>query len=324
MKKLIKGAMFLALVGTVIIGCEKNDSQDIAPNEAQPPKNKLTQNKDAGNLISFEDTINNVAIHYSSQFIENDLQLSIEVNEGNSQNSINESIIVEASWISLSNNMPAIISEIQQRLSVNFTFSEITAMSIAMEEMVSMNIQDLNESELKDLRIQGLFICNSILKSIRRQVFFNNQDPSNPQSHLLTNTSNSVNGGFKREMTAFTLSEDVILNVNDIINAVQGDPQFALDKGASFFPTMLSNYEHSNITFYDFEQMVLSYTANNPNDFNDPTSPAGLRWPKGSDHGCCANYSGPCYYWHPICWVHDKLCSDCKPGWFCFSGCVPD
>jgi hypothetical protein len=308
-----------------MIGCEKKDSQDITPNKVQSSKNILTQNKDAGSLISFEDTINNVVIHYSSQFIENDLQLNIEVNqEGNSQNSINESITVEASWESLSNNMPAIISEIQQRLSVDFTFSEITAMSAAMEEMVGMKIQGLNESELKDLRIQGLFISNSILKSIRRQVFLSNQNPSNPQSHLLTNNTNSVHEGFKREMTAFTLSEDVILDVNNIINAVQGDQQFALDKGATFFPTMLNGYQHSNITFYDFEQMVLSYTTNNPNDFDSPTSPSGLSWPRGSDHGCCGNYSGPCYYWHPVCWAHDKLCSDCEPGWFCFSGCVPD
>ncbi len=44
----------------------------------------------------------------------------------------------------------------------------------------------------------------------------------------------------------------------------------------------------------------------------------------GSDHGCCGNYSGCCLYWHPGCYVHDKMCTDCKPEWFCLPGCKPD
>ena len=44
----------------------------------------------------------------------------------------------------------------------------------------------------------------------------------------------------------------------------------------------------------------------------------------GSDWGCCANYSGCCFYRSIECYIHDRLCSDCEPRWFCFSGCVPD
>lgn len=45
---------------------------------------------------------------------------------------------------------------------------------------------------------------------------------------------------------------------------------------------------------------------------------------KGSSHGCCGNYEGCCYYRHMYCYVHDKLCTNCTPSWFCFNGCVPD
>lgn len=44
----------------------------------------------------------------------------------------------------------------------------------------------------------------------------------------------------------------------------------------------------------------------------------------GSDHGCCGNYSGCCLYWNPICYIHDRMCTDCEPAWFCLPGCKPD
>jgi hypothetical protein len=44
---------------------------------------------------------------------------------------------------------------------------------------------------------------------------------------------------------------------------------------------------------------------------------------KGSDHGCCGNYSGCCYYFRLECYIHDKMCIDCNPRWFCLRGCKP-
>jgi hypothetical protein len=45
----------------------------------------------------------------------------------------------------------------------------------------------------------------------------------------------------------------------------------------------------------------------------------GLR---GSDCGCCGNYSGPCWYCDVICLAHDIACQNCSPSWFCLPGCV--
>lgn len=44
----------------------------------------------------------------------------------------------------------------------------------------------------------------------------------------------------------------------------------------------------------------------------------------GTDWGCCGNYSGCCFYASLECYIHDRLCSNCEPRWFCFEGCVPD
>ncbi len=44
----------------------------------------------------------------------------------------------------------------------------------------------------------------------------------------------------------------------------------------------------------------------------------------GSDHGCCGNYSGCCLYRSLACYIHDRMCSECTPAWFCGPGCKPD
>src|SRR5690554_6153428 len=107
-------------------------------------------------------------------------------------------------------------------------------MSKAMSQVVDKNIRDLTLHELKDLRIQGLFISNSLIKSIRRQVFYDNHNPTHPDWHLLAFTGNSVHEGFRREMTSFAFSEDITLSVSDINQSISDDPQFALAKGALF------------------------------------------------------------------------------------------
>ncbi len=44
----------------------------------------------------------------------------------------------------------------------------------------------------------------------------------------------------------------------------------------------------------------------------------------GSDWGCCGNYTGCCVFSSATCLAHDLACTECKPAWFCLSGCVPD
>ena len=54
--------------------------------------------------------------------------------------------------------------------------------------------------------------------------------------------------------------------------------------------------------------------------------PPALPYPcggiSGSQLGCCGNYSGPCYFCHLACLLHDIQCIDCG-AWYCGPGCVP-
>lgn len=43
----------------------------------------------------------------------------------------------------------------------------------------------------------------------------------------------------------------------------------------------------------------------------------------GSDHGCCGNYDGPCYFCSNFCLWHDRVCTQCEH-WHCGPACVPD
>jgi len=44
----------------------------------------------------------------------------------------------------------------------------------------------------------------------------------------------------------------------------------------------------------------------------------------GSDWGCCGNYSGCCLFASWVCYLHDRLCTDCFNKTICFDGCIPD
>lgn len=44
---------------------------------------------------------------------------------------------------------------------------------------------------------------------------------------------------------------------------------------------------------------------------------------KGSDLGCCGNYSGCCWYWTMLCLAHDVACLKCDH-WYCGWQCKPE
>ncbi len=327
MNRTIKALLFLTLAGVVISSCLKERPQNFLPKQHQKQigSEKIPLSNDLlGEQIIIHNTVDDVTITYTGAYILNNLVVTIEVIDINTKKIITEELIFERDWDDIATKAPSKITTIQQKFSNKFTFIEISKISNAMENLVNSSTENYTITEIKDLRIQGLFVCNSIFKSIKRGVFNRNTGTSHPEDHLFRNTTNTTHEGFARQLTSFTLSEDVVINIHEIKQKIEEDRVYAKNKGALFFNDALKRYEYSSITFYDFEQRILEYTINNPDEFEDPVSPAGLRWPRGSDHGCCGNYSGPCYYWHPICWAHDKLCTDCEPGWFCFSGCVPD
>ncbi len=98
----------------------------------------------------------------------------------------------------------------------------------------------------------------------------------------------------------------------------------------------LNETDKNSIRFDDYYSFFISkkdYRLTLKNIQNkDNTLSRGCSWycviGCGSSHGCCGNYSGCCFYRHLLCYVHDKICTNCDVTVggrnICFSGCVPD
>jgi hypothetical protein len=316
--KILTITLIVLIASFTIYSCSKNEDNQIS-----------TQTE---KILEYKQ--DNSKIHYSSKIINGRLNFSIEIEDLSTGKLINEKFDINIDRTILAIEISNQISKKQQKLSATITKSEITSLVAIMDNMVTYVTKDMKNAELKDLKTQGLFMCNSLVKSVNRQIRKNQLDIqsksskssfiNSENSEATIYTSNSVYEGFNRELSSFALTEDLEINVSTFTDYINADPQYAEEKGFLFVQEILNNFTSNNISLYELENEIIDYTINNPNQFEGEASLLGFRWPRGSSHGCCGNYSGPCYYWHPVCYVHDKMCSYCSPRWFCFSGCVPD
>jgi len=200
------------------------------------------------------------------------------------------------------------------------SMSELTEIRSDIQSLITDTNIELNSKSSSDLPLQGLFIYRSLVNSAIR--FY-----SSPALEAKSGNSysNSVYEGFVREMSSFELNEDIILDRDYLLQELSNDGEAAVTSGAAVFDPILRSFQNNSIPLSDFHSALVDYTAANPSEFEgEPDPVSGLKWPSGSDHGCCGNYDGPCYYFHEACWIHDKLCTDCTPRLFCLWGCVPD
>jgi len=277
---------------------------------------------------------NNTKIDYSGTIVKGHLIINIDIKDYETGKSIKENFDINTDKNQFPKEISEQITAKQKSLSSKFSSSEIRRLLNAMDKMVNSVTLDMRDSELKDLKMQGLFMCNSLIKSVNRQILKNDMILQKTNLKSSTNnlentdspiyTSNTVYEGYNRELSSFALTEDLVINVDDLQKYINEDTQNAEAKGFLFVQEILNNTTTNSISLYQLEAEIVEYTRNNPDDFEGQVSELGFRWPRGSDHGCCGNYSGPCYYFHPVCFLHDKMCTDCTPRWFCFSGCKPD
>lgn len=137
----------------------------------------------------------------------------------------------------------------------------------------------------------------------------------------------SVHPGFIVDKTFFNCQEDQFYIVDELSAtlAVYADNN-VLDVPTSNLIEYLQNTSETHIRFDDYYNFYFPKEdfQNSITDFLQNTTNRRCWLGQGSGHGCCGNYSGCCYYVNPICHVHDAMCSDCSPSWFCLPGCKPD
>lgn len=286
-------------------------------------------NEEPQNTLSFKE--NGISVEYSSKIVDGLLNFSINIQDDKTGNGIVEDFKVNTDRKLLTTDISNQITLKQRRLSPMFSKAEINNMLTVMDDMITSITNNITDKELLDLKIQGLFMSKSLVQSINRQIIKNSQNSSLSTSSFFDEfqdaavfTSNTVYEGFNRGFSSFALSEDLIVNINEFDSAINQGFQNTQSKEFQFIQTVLGNITSNHVSVYELEVELVRYTENNPEKFEGPVSTFGYQWPKGSDHGCCGNYDGDCLYFHPICYLHDKICQNCTPKWFCLPGCKKD
>jgi hypothetical protein len=148
----------------------------------------------------------------------------------------------------------------------------------------------------------------------------------------------TVHPAFLLEKTNFNCQEEQFIKVNELKEILYNykTENSEIDSSTTNLIRFLDNTNQRQIRFDEYYsyyiskdnyELVLSNFLN-PQISAKKTNPGDCAWwcplGCGSDHGCCGNYSGCCLYWDPACYIHDQLCTDCQPAWFCLPGCQPD
>ena len=173
------------------------------------------------------------------------------------------------------------------------------------------------DSVLKDLsvdtkNIAQLWFHYSILK-INERYFANNVCEC------------TVHPAYLIGKTNFSCIEDHKLVTNILKTEVSLNKEKYTDENSKRLISFLENYTDETIKFeevYNYYYPISQYKKDIIANISGKSF--GCILGTGSAHGCCGNYSGCCYYIHPVCYIHDAMCSDCKPKWFCLPGCRPD
>lgn len=280
-------------------------------------------------ILNFKE--NKISIDYTSTVVNGFLNFSIHVQDDESGKIINEDFAINTDKTQLSKEISKQITDKQRALSSKFTVSEISKILTVMNNMISSLTVNIADNDLLDLNVQGLFMSKSLVQSILRQILKNNQNSSFSVSAIHNEfldaeifTSNTVYEGFNRGFSSFSLSEDLIVNVDEFNNTINQNSLAAQQVESVFIKEVLNQVNSNNISIFELERNLVAYTVNNSDKFEGDVSALGYRWPKGSDHGCCGNYDGDCVFFHPICYLHDKMCKNCTPRWFCLPGCKVD
>lgn len=140
----------------------------------------------------------------------------------------------------------------------------------------------------------------------------------------------TVHPAFLLDKTFFNCQEEQYYDIGDLKIALNEYSQNnSLDTGTINLINFLNSTTDTEIRFDDYYNFYVP-KENFKYFIGSTISAAGgdCAWwcplGCGSDWGCCGNYSGCCLFASPECWIHDAMCTKCKPAWFCLPGCKPD
>lgn len=199
---------------------------------------------------------------------------------------------------SLSNRLFGLYRDVAKKYSVN-QLKEYTQHIKAMVETVS---EKLDTKQLHSLVFQSLCMFYSLAQAPVRDIEECGYVP-------FTVMESYLNG-----LASFSVEEDSYLDIRGfkeyLTRQKELQPQ---NPGIDYYLGALQHETAERLNMVQITARLQAYFD----------AKMAVRWPQGSECGCCGNYAGPCYYWSKICLAHDYACQSCTPRWACFSGCVP-
>lgn len=270
-------------------------------------------------------------LYHANMLSDSIMNLSFDISRTNS----NESVFSESLAIDFKkkNFQSSVVAAISSKSNVKIPTIELYEMKTICKTIKSMI--DREHHDTKQLEKTGKYIMLSYMREqlakniicsesgvkVRKMLLSRPMKIEVQKEELEQNQySSPIYEGYERDLSSFALNSDIIVNVSALKTQIQYD----LSKGgdvsidAQVFKSALESTDMDMITLSELLSNIETYVN------KEIPNPSPSWWPDGHTHGCCGNYNGPCYYWHPICYVHDKICKKCSPGWFCLSGCVPD
>ena len=283
-------------------------------------KKQISSVEETSESKKFEYASNGISVRYLANLTEQELSFNISLRNKEDEVLISENFFVKTlDRTELGKQLTAMITEKAKEIAGRLSIGDIEKLNTVMDEMRDEVRNGKERDELIDLRVQGLFASNSLLKATKRakQALRNERVKASSVERNIYEEGqnqglNTVYEGFNREMSNFGFNEDIIINVSELqyyASIVQAD-------ASDFFNFIFAQENLSgDITLAN----LLVKT-----DRWFPFFSAGHRFNGlGSSWGCCGNYSGYCTHANPVCYIHDYLCQRCGH-WLCFPGCRPD
>ncbi|TCC98322.1 hypothetical protein [Pedobacter hiemivivus] len=225
----------------------------------------------------------------------------------------------------------------------DLTIQQIKDLCLSIRALIDETIKPLTPEQIKNPEIQGMYMS----LAFARRILQNKLAKSNPRISISARKSSlssttyrnmsqnfeqpiyaqDVYEGYELGLSSFVFNEDIIVNKQEFLNVVNADANNLAvdDQGLYVFQYVLNNTTTNSLSLKDLLVEIDNYVASHPENIDSSGSSClGGWWPSGSSHGCCGNYSGCCWFWRSSCYIHDKICTKCKPKWFCLPGCISD
>ena len=291
-------------------------------------------------------------VHYSASSVDSTLNFELQISNKNGETEIvSELFSIDLKREKLNEIYSILKERADNKKYKDLSTEEAKNLCFTLQEMIKKKTTDMSLAKINTQDVQGLYIGLSFLRrivaqkviisgssrndraSLRKLMSVSPVDPNpnpNPglQKQIALLSDQTVCEGYLRGQSPFVLNEDIIVNVQSFLNTISQDLAGGQnsDQGLYVFQEVLKNELNSSISYMELLVKIDSYRLQHPelNEDNPGDINSYSWWPSGGTHGCCGNYNGPCWYWHPWCYVHDKICANCNPRWFCFDGCKPD